>query len=880
MGKLPLIDVGSELSRSTAFENCPEFEQLLSKISRRFLQLDAHDLEAGIEEALEGLCNATGTDRAAFLEVSQDGAHLSAVHIFAGGGTEWTVDNLERLSPGHLVWLRTQLESGAVVNIPCVSELPPGAAAERNFLIDQSIVRLACAPLFENSDLHAVVCFAATRKTPSWRPEDLELMRGGAEILCAATRRLRTELELAASREWLELTQLAGHAATWEWHPGDDSIVFSSTTAEVFNITAELLPRTGGELMGFIPEEDRRRILDNFRRVFRTGDPYVIEHRFRVPGQETVWALVRGQVQLNSEGRVEKVMGVSADITERKRAEQELQKLKERAQVTLSSISDGVIRTDAGGRIDFLNPSAEEMLGLRLESVRGQFVSAVYRPENRNSVEEKSNVVEKCLSSHHVVEPSEASKLVRRDGSSLAVRESAAPIFDDTGALTGAVLVFTDVSQLQNLQRRMEHLASHDPLTGLINRREFELRLAGAISEASSGAGRFALCYLDLDEFKVVNDTCGHSAGDEMLKQLTSVLAAEIPENDTLARLGGDEFGILYADCGMEQAAINAQNVLDAVRKYRFQWQDRVFDVGASVGIVPVAGGTGNLGELLSAADSACYVAKDRGRNEIHIGRSGDTELTIRHTEMQWIDRINRALEENRFRLYKQPIRPLQDNRQPEYNELLLRLEDVHGSILAPSQFITAAERYRMMPAIDLWVVGAALDLIGASSEIGDGRSASFTINLSGQSFGNEELKRLILDGLDRLEIAPRRVMFEITETAAIANLAKALEFMRSLRDRGCRFILDDFGSGLSSFRYLRSLEVDFLKIDGELVREIANDPIQREMVAAIHRIGESMGIQTIGEWVENPEIETALREIGVDYAQGWNVGRPVPFAQ
>lgn len=878
VGKVLLADSVTDLKQDTQFAKCPEFEHLLAKISGHFLRLDAHDLEAGIEEALKDLCEATGTDRAAFLEISPNGAQVSAVHSFSNNENSWTTDNLARLGPNHLQWLRQQLASRQVVDIPHVKELPESAAAERAFLIDQGIDSLACAPLFEDDRLHAVVCFAAAGSSQPLHREHFELMRVGAEILSAATRKLRTELELAASREWLELAQRAGHSAAWEWHPDDDSIVFSSTTAEIFNVRDGLLPTTGAELMAFIPKEDHRRILSTFRKVFKSGEPYVLEHRFQAPGQGTVWALVRGEVQLNGEGRVAKVMGVSADITERKRAEHELQRIKERAQVTLSSINDGVVRTDAGGRIDFLNPSAEEMMGVPLAKARGQLVSTVYRPENGNSVGERPHVVEQCLSSRHAIEPADASLLRRNDGSELMVRESAAPIFDDNGELIGAVLVLTDVSQLHSLQRRMQHLAAHDPLTGLINRREFELRLADAISEAASGSRKFALCYLDLDEFKVVNDTCGHGAGDQMLKQLTSIFAAEIPENDTLARLGGDEFGILYADCTMEQASINAQNVLDAVRKYRFQWQDRVFDVGASVGIVPVAGGTGNLSELLSAADSACYVAKDRGRNEIHIGHAGDTELTLRHTEMQWIDRINRALQENRFRLYKQPIRPLQDHRQPEYNELLLRLEDVHGSILAPSQFITAAERYRMMPAIDLWVVGAALDLIAGSSLPTESHSPSFTINLSGQSFGNEELKRLILDGLDRLEIPPRRVMFEITETAAIANLAKALEFMRTLRDRGCRFILDDFGSGLSSFRYLKSLEVDFLKIDGELVREIADDPIQREMVAAIHRIGESMGIQTIGEWVENTEIEGTLREIGVDYAQGWGVGRPVPF--
>jgi len=505
-------------------------------------------------------------------------------------------------------------------------------------------------------------------------------------------------------------------------------------------------------------------------------------------------------------------------------------------------------------------------------------LSGFYRSITADTRTPRPNVVEECLGSRHVMEPAEASLLILEDGSELAVRESAAPIIAENEELVGAVLVFTNVSQLRSLQQRMEHLASHDPLTGLINRREFELRLADAISDAGSSLRQHILCYLDLDEFKLVNDTCGHGAGDELLRQLTSVMSSVIPKGNTLARLGGDEFGILFMNCDPDEATAHAQSLLDAVRQYRFQWEGQIFEVAASIGIVPVVGGNGNLAELLSAADSACYVAKDRGRNQIHVTRIDDSAVRVRHTEMLWVERINRALHEDRFRLFKQPIRPLQKRDGPQYHELLLRLVDIEGKIVAPNQFITAAERYRMMPVIDLWVVGAALNSIGTIANSADEITAAFTINLSGQSFGNAELKTLILEQLDHFQIPPGRVMFEITETAAISNLSQALEFMNTLRERGCRFILDDFGSGLSSFRYLKSLDIEFLKIDGELVREIATDPIQREMVAAIHRIGESMGIQTIGEWVENSEIEQTLFEIGVDYAQGWEVGRPEPF--
>jgi diguanylate cyclase (GGDEF)-like protein/PAS domain S-box-containing protein len=861
-------------------ERSPQFERLLTSISHHFLRLDATNLEVGIVGALRSICEATGADRAALLEITKNGTEkIASAHTYSDDDVSWKPNGLKGQSIQQMGWLADRLTRREIVHISSSDELPVSADPEREFFDSQLLQSVVCIPLFSDGELQAITCFAAQEHKPNWRPAHLGFFHGATEILGSAIHRLRTELELAASRERLELAHRAGHSTAWEWHPDDDSLTFSEATAEVFGVPVNLLPRTGKELLEFIPAADHKVIARTFSRAFSTGEPYEVEHRFEVPGRGIVWAMVRGQVQKGSDGRVENVVGVSADITERKIAEQALQRAKEHAQVTLSSISDGVVRTDGGGRIDFLNPSAERLLGVNLRQVQGQMLSRFYRSIAADTRTPRLNVVEECLSSRHVMEPAEASILVLEDGSELAVRESAAPIIAENGDLVGAVLVFTNVSQLRSLQQRMEHLASHDPLTGLINRREFELRLADAITDAANSLRQHVLCYLDLDEFKLVNDTCGHGAGDELLRQLTSVLSAVIPKGNTLARLGGDEFGMLFMNCDPNETTTHAQTMLDAVRQYRFQWEGQIFEVAASIGIVPVVGGNGNLAELLSAADSACYVAKDRGRNQIHVTRIDDSAVRVRHTEMLWVERINRALHENRFRLFKQPILPLQKKDAPQYHELLLRLVDVEGRIVAPSQFITAAERYRMMPVIDLWVVGAALDIIG-TIVTDDDISAAFTINLSGQSFGNQELKMLILEQLDQLLIPPRKVMFEITETAAISNLSQALEFMTTLRDRGCRFILDDFGSGLSSFRYLKSLDVEFLKIDGELVREIASDPIQREMVAAIHRIGESMGIQTIGEWVENSEIERTLTEIGVDYAQGWGVGRPEPFVE
>jgi len=859
-------------------ERGPQFDRLLTSISHHFLRIDATELQEGIVSALRGICEATGADHGLLLELENEEFAVKAAHTYSIDETSPYSNHFNEISMRELSWLRDRLNRREMVHIGAVDELPGDARAERNCLEAQGLQSIVCVPIFAGDRLRAIACFATAGRLAGWQTAHLGLFLGAAEILGSATRRLRTELELAASREWFELAQRAGQSVVWEWHPITDKMVFSGSTAEIFGIDPDQLPKTGSGLLKFIPPEDQARIIQTFREVFKTGENYSIEHRVHNPSRGTVWAMIQGQVIFGDDGRVSRVIGVSADITEQKRAEHALRREKEHAQVTLASISDGVIRTDAGGRIDFLNPSAENLIGHKLSQVQGQPLSRFYQVLNLETGEIRANVVERCLAGRHVVEPANVSTFARLDGTEVEVRESAAPIFGENGDLVGAVLIITEVTQVRALQQRMAYLASHDPLTGLINRREFELRLADAVKIASSSHRQFALCYLDLDEFKVVNDTCGHSVGDELLKQLTSVLDSVIPEGDTLARLGGDEFGMLFTDCDLDEAEDHARKVIDAVREYRFLWEDRFFEISASVGIVPVSGGHGSLAELLSAADSACYVAKDRGRNQINVNRIDDSAITVRHTEMRWIEHINRALEEDRFRLYKQPIRPLQEPGGPEFHELLLRLVDVQGAIVAPSQFIGAAERYRMMPVIDLWVVGAALDLIGNLEDASKMGSAAFTINLSGQSFGNVELKNLILSGLERFRIPPRRVMFEITETAAISNLSVALDFISALRDCGCRFVLDDFGSGLSSFRYLKSLDVEFLKIDGELVREIARDRIQREMVAAIHRIGESMGIQTIGEWVEDTEIESTLRDIGVDYAQGYGVGRPEPF--
>ncbi|MFA7388146.1 MAG: EAL domain-containing protein, partial [Thiohalobacteraceae bacterium] len=416
-------------------------------------------------------------------------------------------------------------------------------------------------------------------------------------------------------------------------------------------------------------------------------------------------------------------------------------------------------------------------------------------------------------------------------------------------------------------------------LTGLYNRRAFEEQLKEAVASAREENREHALCYLDLDQFKVVNDTCGHIAGDEMLKQLAHLLQSKVREADVLARLGGDEFGVLLRYCTLEQAHVIAEGLRRSVRDFRFVCEEYSFETGVSIGVVVVDGHTQNLTEVQSAADVACYAAKEGGRNRVHLYVPDDRELQQRQGEMRWVSRIHKAMAEDRFVLYCQPILPIDPQAAlvPHY-EILLRIRDEDGQEVPPMAFIPAAERYNLMPMIDGWVVRNVLRNVQRA--VDQLRGAIWTINLSGRSLGDEEFLNLVFQELDVSGFPGTQICFEITETAAIANLRRASRFIKMLKARGCKFALDDFGSGLSSFGYLKNLEVDYLKIDGGFVRDIATDPIDRAMVEAINNVGHVMNIRTIAEFVENRQILEVLRELKVDYAQGYGIARPQPFMQ
>ncbi|KPJ90087.1 MAG: hypothetical protein AMJ53_14925 [Gammaproteobacteria bacterium SG8_11] len=566
------------------------------------------------------------------------------------------------------------------------------------------------------------------------------------------------------------------------------------------------------------------------------------------------------------------------DITERKLAEAALYEEKERAQITLSSIADGVVVTDQHGVVTSINPKAEVLTGWRIEDARGQPVSQVLSITDEGTHLPISGIIDKCLHKSQPVELAGTTVLNRRNGESNAVEFSIAPMRDRSGKSNGAVIVIHDVSEARKMAEEMQFLATHDTLTGLVNRGEFERRLNEAIQSAESSDIQYALCYLDLDRFKVVNDTAGHVAGDELLIQLTALLKSKVRNSDTLARLGGDEFGVLLHSCPLEKASEIAETIRRLVKEFRFVWEGKSFEIGASIGVIAITAQSGELKEILSAVDTACYLAKEQGRNRIHIFRPGDEEIARRHGEMELTHRIRRAIKEDRFTLWQQPLQPLNETLQHiKACEIFVRMLDDQDQIVYPSVFIPAAERYQLMPEVDRWVIKAMFNAIQEGRLLNDTQSYCF-INLSGQSLGDHDLLQLIIDHLNTVSVAPERICFEITETAAIANLAHAINFVTVLESRGCCFALDDFGSGLSSFAYLKNLAVDFIKIDGHFIRDMVHNPVDRTMVEAISKIGHVMGIQTIGEFVEDTATRDALKLAGVDYAQGNGIAKPKPL--
>ncbi|MCR4331720.1 MAG: EAL domain-containing protein, partial [Sulfuricaulis sp.] len=547
---------------------------------------------------------------------------------------------------------------------------------------------------------------------------------------------------------------------------------------------------------------------------------------------------------------------------------------KEHAEITLHSVGDAVIAADAQGKVSYLNPAAEQMTGWRSEEARGHPLSKIYHIINETTRKPLEHPAMLGVLDSPIVGLDKHTLLISRSGKELAIEDTAAPIRNSDGNDVGAILVFRDVTERRSMQNQLSWQASHDPLTGLVNRRELEVLLERLLASATEQNKRHAFLYLDLDQFKVINDTCGHIAGDELLRQVAGLMHPLIRDSDTLARLGGDEFGILLEGCSLRQAEQIAHKLLQSLEEFRFAWQDKTFRVGVSIGLVGIHARSGTISTVLSAADGACYMAKEKGRNRIWLHQDDDREIAHRQGEMEWVSRIMQAFDENRFVLYFQRVIPLTvSSGTPPYREVLVRMIDEKGELVPPMAFIPAAERYGVMSTVDRWVVKTAFEWLASHP-----REEGLAVNLSSQSLSDEGFLDFVMGQFHAVRLSPRRICFEITETAAIANWKRATLFIAALRSLGCCFALDDFGSGMSSFGYLKNLPVDFVKIDGAFVRDMIEDEVDYAMVEAVNRIGHVMGIRTTAEYVENDRILAKLREMGVDYAQGFGIHVPEPL--
>lgn len=560
-----------------------------------------------------------------------------------------------------------------------------------------------------------------------------------------------------------------------------------------------------------------------------------------------------------------------------KQAEDALYQEKERLQVTLHSISDAVITTQSDGTVLYLNPVAESLTGWSLQAGAGKPCAQVFVLQALDDAPAPDLVAHAIRSGESHRYPQLA--LAGRHGQTWLVEVAASPIRDADGEIQGAALVFRDVTEQRRLSQEIAFQATHDELTGLGNRRAFEQALVAGLDQArsSGGAVSHVVCYLDLDEFKVVNDTCGHSAGDELLRQVAQRLVPLLEADDHLCRLGGDEFGIILSQRSLSQALVLAEQLQRSLAAFRFAWRGQSFAVGVSIGLVQLDAHSESVGALLQAADSACYVAKEAGRGRIHVYASDDPALAQRYGEMEWVSRIEDALQHDRFELFGQPIVPVgvaPDGRL--HCEVLLRLRDAQGGLVAPGRFMPAVERYHLAARVDRWVLTHTLAWMVQHQD----RLRLCAINLSGQSLGDAGFTAWVLTQLAASGLPGAMLCFEITETAAIRNLHAAQDFFAALRALGCKLSLDDFGSGLSSFAYLRTLPVDVLKIDGQFVKDMVHDPVSQAMVKSIHDIGVLMGKQTVAEFVEHEAILGSLQAMGVHYAQGYAVGRPVPLDQ
>jgi diguanylate cyclase (GGDEF)-like protein/PAS domain S-box-containing protein len=844
------------------------------------LAVDLQNLVGGagdpvLAAALEALREATACDAVAVALLDAAGRSFAQVLAARSAFAICNPEILTGVALEAMPWLDKHLDHLRVHGIPSTDTATVAQNVDAARLAAMGCGALLLIGFHIHGQRAGFLGLFFGQPQPVWSVEHTLLLKLLGASLASGLERVRTTGRLAEINEREHLLELTVNDGTWDFDAKNNRVEYSPRWKRMMGYDDADLARNAPDWRRIVHVDDYARLQARLRDHL-AGRTEIFEntHRMRRKDGEWRWVTCRAKALLDDHGRLRRLVGVETDITEQKVYEEALFREKESAQITLQSIGDGVVTTDHEGTVEYINPVAEELTGWNVDDAGGRHVDDIFRGFHEETCEPLENPVMSSIKRNRAVKSVRPSLLIRRDGNELYIESTASPIRNDRGDVTGGVLVFHDVSESRELNRRLSYHASHDLLTGLVNRREFESRLERSLKSAKARETSYALLYLDLDQFKIINDSCGHGAGDMLLTQLGALLKAKIRWRDTLARLGGDEFGLLLEACSTEEAMRTAEMLREAIKDYKFSWDDRTFRLSASVGVVPITGDDDNVATLITAGDSACQAAKEAGRNRIHTFKQNDIDLMRRRREMQWAARINNALEDDRFELYRMTIQPLQVEEAGSHYEILLRMRDEQGGLVSPDLFIAAAERYGLISNIDRWVVEHAFRWLVSEADERE-RLALCSINLSGASLADNEFLPFVIRQFQRSGLDASKICFEITETAAIASFAQASRFINALKELGCKFALDDFGTGLSSFGYLKHFPVDYLKIDGSFVKEILHDPIDREMVRSINEIGHLTGKKVIAEWAENQEIITMLRGMGVDYAQGYGISEP-----
>jgi diguanylate cyclase (GGDEF)-like protein/PAS domain S-box-containing protein len=669
-------------------------------------------------------------------------------------------------------------------------------------------------------------------------------------------------------------------AGTWEWNVATGETLFNPRWAGILGYTLEeLVPLSVQTWLSLVHPDDAKDSGECLQRHFAGElDVYECEVRMRHRQGHWVWVQTRGRVlSWLAPGQPEWMFGTHLDVSERRGMVAQLEEQHELLRVTLQSIGDAVITTDAAGSVTWLNPVAERMTGWLAHEAKGHLLAEVFHIVHEDTRTLAENPVAICLRQGDVVGLASQTLLISRDGRQFGIEDSAAPIRSSQGDVLGAVLVFHDVSEQRRLSGEMTYRATHDTLTDLVNRVEFEKRLLSALRKAHDDHSEHAVLYIDLDQFKLVNDACGHAIGDQLLQQASKLLTDCVRARDTVARLGGDEFGIILEHCPIEQGQRVAQKICDRMDEFRFTHGDRRFRIGTSIGLVPVDRRWANAAAIQQAADTSCYAAKEAGRNRVHVWFDTDQAMKARSHEMQWTSRIERALDEGGFELFAQRIQALATEGRGLHAEVLLRMRNDDGSLVLPGAFLPAAERFHLASRLDRWVLSRAIAWLQALPH--PAMVENLSVNLSGQSVGDRAFHGWANEVLAQAgPVIRSQLCLEITETAAVTNMADAAVFVRGLRSAGVKVALDDFGAGASSFGYLKSLPVDFLKIDGQFIRNLVNDPLDQAAVRCFVEVARLVGMKTVAEFVDSEAALARLRDLGVDHAQGYLIHKPEPI--